>query len=118
MKYVTTGERIGYERGKAEGKAEGQIEGKQEGEQQLILRLLQRRVGELSSQLQECIQSLSLNQLENLGEALLYFTTIEDLLNWLQTNQSAYNLFLCKGFVGFRSSTQPTRYWIVSKQCT
>ncbi|WP_442948165.1 DUF4351 domain-containing protein [Nostoc sp.] len=81
MRYVTTGERIGYERGKQEGK--------QEGEQRLILRLLQRRVGELSPELQECIQSLSLNQLETLGEALLDFTAMEDLLNWLQTNQSA-----------------------------
>ena len=82
MRYITTGERIGYERGKQEGK--------QEGEQQLILRLLQRRVGELSTELQERIKSLSLNQLENLGEALLDFTAREDLLNWLQTN----NLFL------------------------
>ena len=77
MRYITTGERIGYERGK------------QEGKQELILRLLQRRVGELSSELQERIKSLSLNQLENLGEALLDFTATEDLLNWLQTNQSA-----------------------------
>lgn len=85
MRYVTTGERIGYERGKQEGKQEG----KKEGEQQLILKLLQRRVGELSPELQERIQSLSLNQLETLGEALLDFTAMEDLLNWLQTNQSA-----------------------------
>ncbi|MEH2270031.1 MAG: DUF4351 domain-containing protein, partial [Nostoc sp.] len=55
----------------------------------LILKLLQRRVGELSPELQERIQSLSLNQLENLGEALLDFTAMEDLFNWLQTNQSA-----------------------------
>ncbi|MEH2036947.1 DUF4351 domain-containing protein [Nostoc sp.] len=88
MRYVTTGERIGYERGKQEGKQEGKKEGEQEGEQRLILKLLQRRVGELSPELQERIQSLSLNQLENLGEALLDFTAIEDLLNWLQTNQS------------------------------
>ncbi len=81
MRYVTTGERIGYERGKQEGK--------EEGEQRLILRLLQKRVGELSPELQNRIQSLSLNQLENLGEALLDFTAMEDLLNWLQTNQSA-----------------------------
>jgi predicted transposase YdaD len=80
MRYITTGERIGYERGKQEGK--------QEGEQRLILRLLQRRVGELSPELQERIQSLSLNQLENLGEALLDFTAMEDLLHWLQRNQS------------------------------
>ena len=81
MRYITTGERIGYERGKQKGK--------KEGEQRLILRLLQRRVGELSPELQERIQSLSLNQLENLAEALLDFTAMEDLLNWLQTNQSA-----------------------------
>lgn len=81
MRYVTTGERIGYERGKQEGKLEG--------EQQLILRLLQKRLGELSPQLQERIQSLSLNQLETLGEALLDFTAMEDLLHWLQTNQLA-----------------------------
>ncbi|MEH2323819.1 MAG: DUF4351 domain-containing protein [Nostoc sp.] len=81
MRYITTGERIGYERGKQEGE--------QEGEQRLILRLLQRRVGELSPELQERIQSLSLNQLETLGEALLDFTAMEDLINWLQTNKSA-----------------------------
>jgi predicted transposase YdaD len=74
MRYVTTGERIGYERGK------------QEGKQELILSLLQRRVGELSLELQDRIKSLSLNQLETLGEALLDFTDMQDLLNWLQTN--------------------------------
>ncbi|MEH2375407.1 MAG: DUF4351 domain-containing protein [Nostoc sp.] len=84
MRYITTGERIGYERGKQEGKKEG----KQKGQQRLILRLLQKRVGELSPELQERIQSLSLNQLENLGEALLDFTAMEDFLHWLETNQS------------------------------
>ena len=58
------------------------------GEQTLILRLLQRRVGELSQDVLERIQSLSLSQLEALGEALLDFTAIEDLLFWLQANQS------------------------------
>ena len=74
MRYVTTGERIEYELGK------------QEGEQALILRLLQRRVGELSSEVRSQIESLSLTQLESLGEALLDFTSIEDLFNWLQAN--------------------------------
>ena len=79
MRYVTTGERIGYERGIQEGR--------QEGEQAIILRLLHRQVGELSPQVQQCIQSLSLNQLEALGEALLDFNGMADLLNWLQVNQ-------------------------------
>ncbi|KOP26208.1 hypothetical protein AMR41_13205 [Hapalosiphon sp. MRB220] len=84
MRYVTTGERIGYERGKQEGKEEG----KQEQTQTLILRQLQRRVGELSPEVQQRIQSLTLAQLEALGEALLDFTASSDLLNWLQANQS------------------------------
>ncbi|RUR74836.1 Rpn family recombination-promoting nuclease/putative transposase [Chlorogloeopsis fritschii PCC 9212] len=82
MSYITTGERIGYERGKEEGK----LEGKLEGEQALVLRLLQKRVGDLPQEVQQQIHSLSLEQLEALGEALLDFKAIADLLNWLQTN--------------------------------
>jgi hypothetical protein len=80
MSYITTGERIGYERGKEEGK--------QEGEQTLVLRQLQRRVGELPQEVQRRIQTLSLEQLEALAEALLDFTVVEDLLNWLSANQT------------------------------
>jgi predicted transposase YdaD len=79
MTYITTGERIGYERGIAEGK--------QEGEQNLVIRLLQKRVGSLPEEIRKKIQTLSLNQLESLGEALLDFTAIEDLFNWLDSYQ-------------------------------
>jgi Domain of unknown function (DUF4351) len=78
MSYVTTGERIGYERGKEEGK--------QEGEEALVLRQLQRRVGELPESVRSRIQALPLDQLEALGEALLDFTAMQDLLNWLENN--------------------------------
>ncbi len=74
MSYVTTGERIGYERGK------------QEGEQSLVLRQVKKRVGELPEEAQERIQALPLVQLEALGEALLDFTGLEDLLSWLEAN--------------------------------
>jgi predicted transposase YdaD len=74
MSYITTDERIGYE------------QGKQEGEQNLVLRLLKRRVGELPQEVKERIQTLSLEQLEALGEALLDFIALEDLLNWLDAN--------------------------------
>ena len=83
MTYITTGERIGYERGIAEGKQEG----KQEGEQNLVVRLLQKRVGNLPEEIRKKIQTLSLNQLESLREALLDFTAIEDLFNWLDSYQ-------------------------------
>ena len=49
----------------------------------LILRLLNRRLGEISSTLVQQIQELSLEQLETLGEALLDFTSLTDLTTWL-----------------------------------
>jgi hypothetical protein len=76
MRYITTGERIGYERGIEEGR--------QEGERLVILKLLKRRLGELSPETTQRIQSLSVNQLENLSEALLDFSSMADLFNWLQ----------------------------------
>ncbi len=92
MSYITTGERIGYERGKEEGKQEGRQEGRQEGKreqaQALVLRLLQKRVGNLPPEVRQQIQNLSLEKLEALGEALLDFSANADLLNWLQANQT------------------------------
>jgi predicted transposase YdaD len=57
----------------------------QEGEQSLILRQLTRRFGELAPTLISQIQSLSISQLESLGEALLDFSQSDDLVNWLRT---------------------------------
>lgn len=65
-------------------KEEGREEGREEGERSLILRLLQRRVGELSKGGRERVETLSLEQLENLGEALLDFTSMADLQAWLE----------------------------------
>ncbi|MBE9007411.1 DUF4351 domain-containing protein [Fortiea sp. LEGE XX443] len=58
-------------------------EGLQQGEQQLILRLLNRRLGNLDLSLIERVQRLSIEQLEALGEALLDFCTVADLEVWL-----------------------------------
>ncbi len=57
---------------------------KEEGERSLILRLLTRRVGELPQEVREQVESLPLEQLENLGEALLDFTSLADLQAWLE----------------------------------
>jgi predicted transposase YdaD len=69
------GERLGEQRGRQEGR--------QEEGQSLILRQLTRRVGDLSAEATAQVQALSLGQLESLGEALLDFTTIADLMDWL-----------------------------------
>ncbi len=71
------------EQAKEEGRQEGKQEGKQEGEKNLILRLLHRRIGEIDLLLIERITGLSIEQLENLGEALLDFSSVADLEAWL-----------------------------------
>lgn len=53
-------------------------------EKSLILRLLARRVGELPDVARLQIDKLSITQLEDLGEALLDFSTFADLESWLQ----------------------------------
>lgn len=63
-------------------KEEGREEGLQR-EKTLILRLLTRRVGELPQDVRQRLETLSLEELENLGEALLDFTSIADLQSWL-----------------------------------
>ena len=63
-------------------------EGEEKGEQRersLILRQLTRRVGELPQMWRDRVNSLSLEQLENLGEALLDFQGIGDLETWWDT---------------------------------
>jgi predicted transposase YdaD len=75
-----------------EASAEGRIIGRQEGEQTgaikeaqaLILRLLKRRIGNVTPELRSQIQSLSLTQIESLGEALLDFSQPDDLVKWLR----------------------------------
>ena len=66
---------------------EGWHGGKLEEAQSLILRQLNRRIGDVSPESRSQIQSLSLDQLESLGEALLDFSEPADLVNWLQEHR-------------------------------
>ncbi len=50
----------------------------------LVIRQLNRRLGEIDSSLKEKIQLLSVEKLETLGEALLDFSEITDLITWLE----------------------------------
>ena len=75
-----------YQEWKEEFLQEGRQEGRQEEGQSLILRQLTRRIGDVAPELRSKIQTLSLTQLEALGEALLDFSEPADLLNWLQEN--------------------------------
>jgi predicted transposase/invertase (TIGR01784 family) len=59
-------------------------EGEQTGEARLILRLLARRVGSLPTGAEAQVQALDLPRLEALGEALLDFSEVGDLTEWLR----------------------------------
>ncbi|MDZ8139485.1 MAG: DUF4351 domain-containing protein [Nostoc sp. DedQUE04] len=68
-----------YQRDREQAKEEG----RQEGRQDLILRLLNRCIGEIEASLIGQIKGLSIEKLENLGEALLDFSSVADLETWL-----------------------------------
>jgi predicted transposase/invertase (TIGR01784 family) len=76
MQIVTSWMEEGLERGREEGRRLEALA--------LVLRLLARRVGEVEPELQEQIQALAIAQIEDLGEALLDFSTKGDLEAWLQ----------------------------------
>ncbi len=68
---------------------EGIQQGEQRGESSLIIRQLSRRFGTVEGTLQERIRQLSVPQLEELGESLLDFSSLSDLLSWLDKANSA-----------------------------
>jgi predicted transposase YdaD len=67
----------------AEGEARGRQEGEARGEAKLALRQLNLLCGLLSEPTTARIQSLPLEQLEALSEALLQFSGPADLERWL-----------------------------------
>ncbi|WP_324631555.1 DUF2887 domain-containing protein [Phormidium sp. CCY1219] len=68
------------------GRQEGRQEGEQLGEANLIVRQISRRFGALSPEQISQVRSLSIPQLESLGEALLDFQSIGEFEVWLQEN--------------------------------
>ena len=74
-----------YQEAKQEGREEGREEGRQNGEMILLIRQLSKRFGKLKDIYIENINSLNIEQLEKLGEALLDFADINDLETWLES---------------------------------
>ena len=66
-----------------EGRKEGREEGREEGQLELVLRLLARRCGPLTDDRIARVQQLDATRLLALAEALLDFTSTDDLDHWL-----------------------------------
>jgi predicted transposase/invertase (TIGR01784 family) len=64
---------------------EAKEEGREEGERSLILRQLIRKIGGLDESIRDRVRALSVEHLEELGEALLEFEAIPDLEAWFST---------------------------------
>ncbi len=71
------------QRGIAIGEKRGEKRGKQLGTLNIVKRLLRRQIGVLPAEVQDRLETLSVLQLEKLAEAIFDFTSIEDVLHWL-----------------------------------
>jgi predicted transposase YdaD len=69
------GERLGAQKGREEGCQQEKL---------LIFRLLQQKVGQLPEAIRDRLTSLPLEQLEELAIALLDFSSLSDLMTWLE----------------------------------
>lgn len=76
-----------YQEIREDGLIEGLKEGRQNEALSFVTRLLTRRIGAIAPETTEQIQTLSVEELENLGEALLDFSEASDLTNWLNEHQ-------------------------------
>ena len=62
---------------------EGIVKGRDSGERALTIRLLTKKVGNLSPELLARVSGLSIERVEALAEALLDFKHVGDLERWL-----------------------------------
>ena len=62
---------------------QGRAEGRNEGEKLLVMRMLNRKLGQLDANSIDLINNFPLETIESLGDALLDFNTTNDLTAWL-----------------------------------
>ena len=70
------------------GLTEGEQRGELKGRQDIVLKLLVRQMGQLPTELDAQVRTLSLVKLDLLVDELLNFGQVGDLLQWLQGNRS------------------------------
>ena len=91
MEFMTSWHREGFEegisqgfsQGISQGFSQGISQGISQGKETLVLRLLHRQLGAVSPETTAQIAKLSPDRLDDLGEALLDFSSITELEKWL-----------------------------------
>ena len=79
-------ESVTYQDILAEGEVKGETQGRVKEARTLIIRLLAKKLGNVSPKLLAKIEALSLERVESLGEDLLDFTSIANLEQWFSQN--------------------------------
>jgi predicted transposase/invertase (TIGR01784 family) len=79
------GEQRGLQLGEQKGLKLGEQSGLVKGQATMLLRMLNRKFGQITPSLRGKVNKLSAKQLENLAEVLFDLETIADLNNWLKT---------------------------------
>ncbi len=77
-----------HQAGLAEGEQRGEQRGELKGRQDIVLKLLARQMGQLPTELETQVRTLSLAKLDLLVDDLLSFMQISDLLQWLEVNRA------------------------------
>lgn len=85
MGLISSWEQKGIEQGIEKGREQGQHSGKES----LVARLLRRRLGPVAPEVMNRLEQLTTDQLDDLGEALLDFTSPADLKAWLDQHRHA-----------------------------
>jgi predicted transposase/invertase (TIGR01784 family) len=80
---IEAGRQEGIEAGRQEGIEAGRQEGIKAGQTALILRLLERRIGTVNPDVVSRIGELSVEQLESLVDEVVEFSSLSDLMIWL-----------------------------------
>lgn len=70
-----------------QGMEQGIVEGRELGERALVIKLLTRKLRNISPEILERVNGLNLERLEVLAEDLLDFTSLVDLETWI-SNQN------------------------------
>jgi len=77
MKYITSVEKMGLQKGRMEGRMEGRMT--------LIQKLLKKRFGYVPTGLAQKLENSELDVLDRFGESILDFEDLKDAENWWNT---------------------------------